>query len=179
MKSQRKPSSKHKLQSARNLPVLDAAGELNVDPETLRRYIREGCPADHDGKRNLVNVPEVQKWMQETGHIGKQGRPWGTEDSPDLEAARLRKENALASKYELQTARERGELMPMSDVRSMGASAISAFRNALLGLPPKLAVMLEGRSAAERQDVIESELKHALDELSRRLEKLGDSSQAA
>jgi hypothetical protein len=179
MKSRSKSSKNKGLQSDRKTSVIDAAEELGVTAETLRVYIREGCPCDKRGIKQFVSVPEVQVWMKATGHTGVKGRPWHVDDSPDLEAARLRKENALAAKYELQTARERRDLMPVFEVKSIGSTICSSFRNAMLGLPPKLAVMLEGRTTAERQDIIESELKHSLDELSRRLSKLGEGNEAA
>jgi phage terminase Nu1 subunit (DNA packaging protein) len=166
------------LRKLRTTTVIDAAAELGVNPETIRRYIREGCPHSRKGNKFYVYVPEVQQWMKENGRTGEQGNK-AEDASPDLEAVRIRKELALARKYEIAVAREMKQLMPREEVYHLCSVAASSFRNAISGLSSKLAVMLEGRTTAERQDIIEAEHKHYLDELSRRFQAIGDGDENA
>jgi phage terminase Nu1 subunit (DNA packaging protein) len=93
---------------------------LGVHPETIGRYDREGAPHTVRNRRNCYNEAEYKAWCDVNGKTLVQGRPIEG-DSPDLEKARLRKENALAAKYEIQVARERGLLVPVDEVRAMGA----------------------------------------------------------
>lgn len=154
-------------QISREIGAADAAEELGIQPETLRIYIRKGCP-HRRGRSNtiFVNVAEVQAWAKEHGHTGVPGRPWHLHDSPDMEAARLRKENALAAKYELQTARERGELVPVEAVQRWLIQHHTTARNHLLGLPAKAIVLMQGRDAAEQQSILDELIRESLETIS-------------
>ena len=157
-----KPCKTKKIQHTRNLTVLEAAGELSLHPETLREYVREGCPATKRGNSFYVSVPEVLVWMKANGRTGKQGvRP--QDESPDLESVRIRKETALAEKYELQTARERGELVPVSQVQQWIIRNLQSARNHLLGLPAKAVVAMAGRDSAEQQSILEQLIRESLE----------------
>jgi len=179
MKSRSKPFKPKDLQSNRRLNVLEAAGELSIHPETLREFIRDGCPAEKRGKEWRVDAPEVAAWMKANGHTGVQGRPWGTESSPDLDAARLRKENALASKYELQTARERGRLIEVESVQQWIIRNHISARNHLLGLPAKAVVLMAGRNAGEQQSILETLIREALETIANMADDLGNGLEAA
>lgn len=132
----------------------DLATELEVHQDSIGRWDRQGAPHERRGRKYWYNVPEYQAWMRANNVTGKEGRPIEG-DSPDLEAARLRKENALASKYELQVSRERRDLIPIDEVRTVGGRAIATFRNRLNGAGAILSPRLEGRDAAERQDILD------------------------
>lgn len=149
----------------RNLTRDELAAELDVHAETIGRYDREGAPHERRGRANRYNAPEFKAWMRTHGKTGKEGRPSATEDSPDLEAARLRKENALAAKYELQVQRERGELVPVEDVRQWIGQHVTTLRNRLNGLGAEVTPHLEGRDAAERQTIMEGRITDILSEL--------------
>lgn len=178
MKSRSKHSSNKNLQNRRKSSVLDAAGELGVDPETLRRYIREGAPHDSRNGKHFVDVPEVMQWMQSNGRSGKQGiRP--DDESPDLEAVRIRKETALAEKYELQTAKERGQLIPVEATQQWLIRNLTSARNYLLGIPAKAVVLMAGRNAAEQQSILETLIREALETTANLADDLGDGMEAA
>lgn len=153
--------------SARTQTVEDIAAEHDVATETIRRWVRDGCPADRPGKGKptKMNSAEVEGWKRENGVTGKEGRPIEG-DSPDLEAAKLRKENALASKYELQVARERGQLVPIEDVKRWLSERVGTAKNHLIGLAAKLVPSLAGRDAAEQQAIIEEGIRESLQDLS-------------
>src|SRR5262245_42700962 len=119
--------SKHN--NTNHVTVRDAADELDISVELLRDYIIRGCPhiKGGTGKSNLVDPAAVVAWMKENNLTGNPGRPM--EFSPALQAARLRKENALAAKYELQLQIERGELTPTEDYKRWITEHIGGARN--------------------------------------------------
>jgi hypothetical protein len=113
----------------------------------------------------MLNSAEVAAWKRENGITGEPGRPSDATDSPDLEAARLRKENALAAKYELQVQRERGELVPVDEVKQWIGRHVTTAKNKLIGLGAGVTPLLEGRDAAERQSIIDARISEILNEL--------------
>lgn len=158
--AKRKPKT-----SQRNLSRDELADEIDVHSETIGRYDREGAPHERRGRANFYSAPEYRAWMAEHGKTGEQGRPSFAEDSPDMEAARLRKENALAAKYELQVQRERGELVPVEEVKRWVGEHVTRAKNRLIGLGSAIAPHLEGRDTAERQVIIETRVTEILNEL--------------
>jgi hypothetical protein len=150
----------------------DLSTELDVHSETIGRYDREGAPFEKRGRANWYNVPEYRAWMTANGYTGEKGRPIEG-DSPDLEAARLRKENALAAKYELQVRRDKRELVPAIEVRQWIGQHVITFRNRLISLPASVTPHLEGRDAGERQTILEERITEVLNELARAVEGVG------
>lgn len=154
----------------RELGISELAEELDLNEESIRRHLRR-VPAPPYSKesgpkgRLRFNAAEYQAWMDSQGLTGERGRPSEHADSPDLEKARLRKENALAAKYELQVQRERGELVPIQDVKQWIGEHVGATRSKLIGFGAAVTPQLEGRDAAERQDILESRIRDILDEL--------------
>src|ERR1044071_3955471 len=142
--------------TVRDQTVDDISGAHAVDPETVRRWVRRGCPADVGGRGrgHRLNSAEVAGWMQENGITGEEGRPVEGGNSPDLEKARLRKENALAAKYELQVQRERGELVTVAEVKQFNTRMLTTFRNKLRGIPASVSPHLDGRDGAEREVIL-------------------------
>ena len=148
----------------RDLTRDDIAALLDVHVESVGRYDRDGAPHERRGNRNFYNEDEYRAWMASKGLTGKEGRP-NEDDSPDLEKARLRKENALAAKYELQVKREKGELVPTEEVRRWIGEHVTTAKNKLIGLGAAVAPLLEGRDAAERQTIIDGRVSEILEEL--------------
>jgi hypothetical protein len=145
----------------------DECGDvLELSTELIRDYMGRGCPHDKGGpgKPNRLDPGEVTAWMRSNKLTGKPGRP-NEDDSPDLEKARLRKENALASKYELQVKREKGELVPVAEVQQWIGERNTTAKNKFIGLGASVTPLLEGRDAAERQGIIDARVIEILDEL--------------
>lgn len=163
----------------RNLTRDELAAELDVHPETVGRYCRMGAPHDKTPHGHRYEVVEFRGWMAENNLSGREGRPTEIPDSPDLEKARLRKENALASKYELQVRRERGELVPLDDVRQWIGENVTTLRNRLLSLGPNVTAELEGRDAAERQGIIDARVIEYLNDLAQAVRQLSGGTQSA
>lgn len=101
--------------------------------------------------------------MDAEGLTGERGRP--TEDSPDLEAARLRKENALASKYELQVERERGLVVDRASYKTEWITRINAAKNKLIGMPAQLAPSLVGQDAGDIEHLLRDRLEQIIREI--------------
>jgi phage terminase Nu1 subunit (DNA packaging protein) len=141
---------------------------LDVDISTIKRWISNGLPCDRAGRGKpcRLDATEVAAWMREKGLTGKLGRP-KTETAKELEAARIRKENALADRYELDVAVRRGELLERVDVERMNVQKVAALRNALLSLPASLSPSLEGCSGAEIQDELERAVLGLLEQFAR------------
>jgi phage terminase Nu1 subunit (DNA packaging protein) len=165
----------------RTLEVAECAEQLSIKPELLQDYAMRGCPHDKGGrgKSNRFDPAEVTAWMRENNLSGKPGRPSDTPDSPDLEKARLRKENALASKYELQVNRERQELIPAVEVKHFVVQLLGTFRNRVRGVPATVSPHLEGRDGAEREVILGTHLDECLNDLADSLGELCRGAEAA
>jgi hypothetical protein len=159
----------------RDTLIEDAADELDLSIETLRRDVKRGAPYSRDGRRIMFNVPELLRWREAHNLTGRRGRP-AEVLSPDLAMARLRKENALASKYELQVAREKRELLPAPEVKKWIGEHIGEIRTRLLSLGDELTPSLEGRDAPERASIINERVREILTDLATKAEVLGDES---
>ena len=159
--------------SRRTLTVSECADELGIAPELLQDYAMRGCPHDKGGRgrSNRFDAAEVAGWMRENGLTGRPGRP--VESSPDLDAARLRKENALAAKYEIQVSRERGDLVPLTEVQRFVGQTLRTLRNNLIGLPAEVTPYLVGRDAAEQQAILEDRIHERLDYVADQIETAG------
>jgi phage terminase Nu1 subunit (DNA packaging protein) len=152
----------------RNKTTREAADQLDLGPTTLQNWVRLGCPHDvvkaKHGKSALRFDPdEVAAWMVANGKSGKRGRPAAPE-SEDLKAAKLRKERAMARKYELEVAEKEGQLIDAAAERQRDLAKIVAVRNRLCGLGATLAPQLEGLSGAERQTLIDEAVEAILKE---------------
>ena len=150
----------------RTLSRDDLAGELDLHPDSIKRHHTRDNPPPHTrrGQKCLYNAGEYQAWMDAEGLTGERGAPGGG-DSPDLDAARLRKENALANKYELQVAKETRELIPLAEVKQWIGEHIGRAKNRLIGMAAALAPRLEGQDAAERQQTIEQYIEQIVREI--------------
>lgn len=158
----------------REVQIADLAEELDLAEDSIRRHIRRGAPHSKRTNRLFFNVPEYRAWMESEGLTGERGRPSDHEDSPDLERAKLRKENALAARYELQVARERGQLVAINDVKQWVGEHVAAAKNKLIGVGAAITAQLEGRDAAERQDIIDRRIREILEELAEESDRVGD-----
>jgi phage terminase Nu1 subunit (DNA packaging protein) len=142
----------------------ELADILDVHQESVGRYDRMGAPFELRGRTHYYNEAEYRAWMDANKITGDEGRPHQA-DSPDLEKARLRKENALASKYELQVKRERAEVLPVDEVKQWIATHVGGARNKFMGLGARVTPLLEGRDGGERQGIIDDAVVEILNEL--------------
>jgi len=172
------PERKDTEAAERKQTVASAASELDLNERTIYRYFREGCPHTKHGRLVYVNAGEIQSWLKSKNRTGKQGGST-TGGSADLLAIRIRRETALAEKYEDERDERRRKLVAASEIQSVGADALSLFKNTLMGMPSRLVPMLQGRNAGEQQEIIETEISDALRQLADDLRKLGISDDTA
>lgn len=158
--------SKKPKQVERALSRDELADELGLHPDTIKRHHRRDNepPHDKEGQRCVYNAAEYLAWMEEEGLNGERGRPIEG-DSPDLEAAKLRKENALAAKYELQVERERGLVVDRAAYRSEWIARISAAKNKLIGMPAQIAPALVGQDAGDIEHMLRDRLEQIIREI--------------
>lgn len=157
----------------RNQSTQEIADLFDVDTSTVQGWVKNGCPCDKSnskgrGRRPVFayNAGEVASWMKATNRSGKPGRPT-TEISEDLKAIKLRKELAMALKYEGENAVRDGKLIDAAMEQQRDIAKITTVRNKLCGLGASLAPQLEGLEGAERQSLIDDAITAILKELSR------------
>lgn len=165
----------------RSLSRDELAAELDLHPDSIKRHHKREPAPPHDRRAGkcFYNAAEYAAWMKANKLDGGPGRPSDVESSPDLEAAKLRKENALASKYELDVRRMKGRLVPLDEVKRAGIALLTAARNRLVGLPAQVTPLLEGRDNAERQTILEQQISDTLYGLASDIERLGVGNEAA
>jgi hypothetical protein len=159
-----KSLQRKRKQPPRELDRLEVAAELDLSPETITGYKALGCPCERRGRKDFFDPAEVLAWMKANGKTGDAHRPVEG-NSEDFQKAKLRKENALAAKYELDVRDREGKSLPKSDVMRWIGENITAAKNKFIGLGAALAPLLEGRDAAERQSIIDDRVIEILNEL--------------
>lgn len=169
-RSRSRPTKKPKRASKarqieRALSRDELADELGLNPDSIKRHHTRDNPPPHDreGQRCVYNVAEYQAWMKSEELTGERGGQ--RDDSPDLEAAKLRKENALAAKYELQVEKERGLVVDRGAYKSEWLTRIAAAKNKLIGMPAQIAPSLVGQDAGDIEHMLRDRLEQIIREI--------------
>ncbi len=142
------------------------AAELGVTSRRVIAYASRGCPStlETDGvRRRLWDIDEVKAWLEAEGITGKTG-PTPREPRPEasrIEAAKARKEEALAEKHEIELDLLRRSVVPRADVEATRVAQIHQLKSDLLGPGHvrRLAQQLEGRRAREMVSILEGWLR--------------------
>jgi phage terminase Nu1 subunit (DNA packaging protein) len=148
---------------ARTATAATVCDELDISKSTLQNYLARGCPYTKGGPRrqSRYDVAEVAAWMRANNLTGNPGRP-PEASSPALDAARLRKENAMATNWELRNAEAQGLLVDANQVRERWVRRGTMLRNTLESAGGQLAPRLAGRDVAECRRVLNEFVQHAL-----------------
>ena len=136
--------------------------------ETIRNQVLRGAPCDRPGKGNrptLFDLDAYEAWRKSQGLDGAIGRPKKA-GTVEMEEAKLRKELALAEKYELQTERERGKLINIDDHLRVVTKLATTAKNKLMGLSAAVAPRLVGLEGAEIEDALDKAVVGICEELS-------------
>lgn len=132
----------------------EVAELLGVNEETIRRRCGDTdkpCPHTRESNgRILVDAGELLVWGKKNNVNWRPGRPKEKKDG-NLDAARLRKESALADKYELMLARERGKLLDAATVEMEWAGIGNVVRNAFQNLGSMLVPLALNRGLPNEQ----------------------------
>jgi transposase-like protein len=143
----------------RDKTVADVAGIFDVDPNTVRKWAREGCGHGNKKGHPIFDEAEVAAWLKAQGLTGRVGRPTPPMNL-ELLRAKIRKETALAGKYELELSQQQGMLIDAGEVSALMEERQLALRAAMQGACSRLALKLEGvGNAAQAEGIIEAELK--------------------
>jgi len=135
---------------------------LGLTSPRIHQLIGEGVAVrDPDDPRGGIFVVETIKnyYSQRTG-----GTP--NEDAPDLLEERARHEKAKREIAELKLAELQGKVYPARTVELVMTEMASNLRTQLLGLPAKLAPILEGLTKEEIYSMLTKEIEEKLSELS-------------
>lgn len=151
------------------------AERLGVTYETIRQYKLQGMPTagkSESGKRDLYDPVECAVWKTENKPIGGRGGKRGggddDEDSPveALNAARLRKETAMAEKAELENQQKLGQVVWRRDVEKVWTSAVrligSRLDNVASRVAPDILGFL-GVSDVDKRIAVEQMIRRELD----------------
>lgn len=151
------------------------AEELGVKLSAIRRHMMEGAPHTNQGRGRpaLFNTMEYAAWRSKTGKTGRPGRPIRSGDE-DLDAAKLRKETAMADHWELRNAIQRREMVTVADVERLGGEVFRVLAAKLQGLPAGLVPRLEGRTPHEQMSIIGEALRVTVEQFKDDLQNLGE-----
>lgn len=150
----------------RTLNTRQVAALIGVSDRTVQLWVRAGCPVERGGpgQANRFSDVEVRRWLADHHRTGRPGRPAEDPDA-ELAAIKLRKERALARKYELQAARLRASMIDRQVVCDGLGRLVQAAREKLLRLPMELAPMLAGQSVGEIRRLIAAQVSTLLADL--------------
>lgn len=85
---------------------------------------------------------------------------------PEYQVSRARREAADADKAEMEAAKMRGELVPVTAIRAEFSKAIAAVRDNMLNLPGRLGPVLAAQADARQvQATLDAEIRAALGRL--------------
>jgi hypothetical protein len=111
----------------------------------------------------MMDETEVAAWLKAEGMSGKPGRPTGT-GSEDLDAARLRKESAMADNWIIRNQQAMGDLLDKSEVEAGRVERVKVVRNRLMACGASLAPQCEHRTASEIQGIIDDHMREVCEQ---------------
>lgn len=134
--------------------------------QTLRTWVGQGCPCVQQGQGQRVpwqfKTADVSHWLVRTAveKAGNKGQ------STNLDGAKLRRLNALASMAELDLARRIGEIVPIAAVDEIVGEQHTSIKAKLLSMPSRAAPLLVTcKTVAEYRDILDRMIREILEEL--------------
>lgn len=112
----------------------------------------------------MYNAEEVAAWMRSNDLTGDVGRPV-SQQSADIDAAVLRKTNAMANNWEIRNEREMRQLLPASEVKRAWSKVAMRVRAQVLSVPDSAGPAMDGMKASERIREMRDRLEEALEQL--------------
>jgi len=143
----------------------ELAGALKVSGATMSRLLRrDDWPVTRIPHWASADVVKIQKWREESLREDRARLDRAGGDTAPLRREKLtqeiRKLSAQASSAELQLSKEREELVPLEEVRSLIEGRVLALRGGFMGLPYRLVLAIEGETHRGKIEVIiERELR--------------------
>lgn len=139
------------------------AKACHISPNTVTDWVRKGCPCTVKSDGTYVfDLETVQAWTAKTRRVR-------SSVDATLAEAQLRKETALADLRELELGRRRGRLVEKAKVEQEAFRVGRLMRDALLGLPDRLAGVLASESNQQKiHALLTKEIRQALEILCNR-----------
>ena len=126
---------------------------FGVALSTVDAWRRKGCPHEKEGNAIILDTQKVFTWYTD-----------GEELDLNKERAKLAKKQR--EKLTLEIAEKEGHVVSIDQVVDVQTSMISACKTRLLAIPNKAAAaVLSAGSLPEIQDILNAEIKEALEEL--------------
>lgn len=140
----------------------DLIAKFGIDKDSLTNWKKEGLPVHKKGagrRPDVYILEDVEAWCSANKKI------FGKED---YNAARTRKERALASMAELDLQEAEGKLVKLDAITTEFEKQLINCKQRLLAVPSKVAGIVIGISDINIiKDIVEKEIHTALEELSK------------
>jgi phage terminase Nu1 subunit (DNA packaging protein) len=122
----------------------EAAELMGVNPTTLDRWVKEGCPVAERGSRGVewkFDIPALVKWW------GDRRAAQAAEDEPgDMMEIELRTKRAQMLKAELELAKAKGEVGAVREFELVQSKAMAAVRARVMNVPQRVVMRLLGET---------------------------------
>ena len=150
-----------------SLTAREVAEVMGISFHTVRKdLVKRGCPALRRGNQPaLFNLATYRAWRERNGLTGRTGRP-KAESTVEMDEAKLRKEVALADKYELQVDRLRSQLINITDHERVCRSLTTTATRRLRRLPSEVGPVLVGLEGAAIEDALDLAVRGVCEHLS-------------
>ena len=147
------------------LSKVELATWWGVNPTSVNKWVRNGCPYVTKGSKNrpwVFNTADVAAWREEQMFL----RAVGDTSQLDIDESKRRKLAAEAAMVELDLAKRRGEVIEIDEIVDVIGDDYANLRAKLLSLPTKLAPLVAVvEDMAECKGLIERGIHEALEEL--------------
>jgi hypothetical protein len=156
----------------RNKTPAEVGEIIDQNEKTVRRWVAEGCPHDRtEAGHILLDEAEVFAWCRANGKTFRRGRPKAA-TAGNVDSAKLRKENALATKYEIAVSRELRQLIPAAEIDREWVNIAAVVRNGFQSLASQIVPLalthgMPHESAGVFQQQVEEAVNGILRHLSR------------
>ena len=145
----------------------DFARLRGVSPAAVSKAISSGRIAaavvTHGGRELLALALATDLWQRNTLAQDVAAADPPGDDVADLNTSRRRLLHHRATLAELEAMQRRGELVPVSEVKAEAFSLARAVRDALMGLPDRVAPLLAATAdAAQCHRLLSEEIRVAL-----------------
>lgn len=148
-----------------NLNRQEVADFFGVAGSTVDAWIKRGLPVNQRGGKGkpwIFNSSDVAKWLEQRAKESSTG------DLGDERQLKARKLAAEAAKIELELARARGDLVPLSQLERALANTFAELKTNMRTVPSRVANALIGEDNETRIKMI------IMAEIDQALEALGD-----
>lgn len=140
----------------------ELAAIMGVSLPTVDAWVRAGCPIVSKGSRGVsssFNTAEVTKWLRDSARDEGAGAVQADEN-----ALRQRRLKAETEKAELELAKAKGDVAPISEFEKASARMDAIIRQNMQNIPQRVVTQLIGETNEARfKSVLMAEIRLALE----------------